>query len=94
MSNCFSLCFRLARNDLEAKDSLAKVSLRMKKYANKGWQSLEFNVGDQVWLKMTLQIWKNLHQMDVPIGIVSCYDGSFEIVEKVGNVAYYLNLPG
>ncbi|KAK4382008.1 hypothetical protein Sango_2915900 [Sesamum angolense] len=44
----------------EAKDSLAKAQLRMKKYADMGRRHVEFSVEDQVLLKLTPQIWKNI----------------------------------
>ena len=40
----------------EAQDSLAKAVRRMKKCADKGRRSLEFNIGDKVMLKLTPHI--------------------------------------
>ena len=77
----------------KAKDSLAKATQRMKKYADQGRRPLEFSVGDKVWLKLTPQVWKMLYRKDVHKGLISRYDGLFEIIHKVGNVAYRLNLP-
>lgn len=42
----------------KAKDSLAKATRRMKKYANRGQWPLKFSMGDRVWLKFTPQVWK------------------------------------
>lgn len=77
----------------EAQDSLAKAARRMKKYADKGRRPLEFQVGDKVLLKLTPQIWKKISSKTVHRGLIQKYDGPFEIVKKVGNVAYRLQLP-
>ena len=49
-------------------------------------------MGDKVLLKLTPQIWKKImgtkHR-----GLVPRYDGPFEVIEKVGVVAYRLKLP-
>ena len=63
----------------------------MKKYADKGRRPLEFNVRDEVLLKLTPQIWK-ISSKTVHHGLVLKYDGPFEIVKRVGNVAYRLKL--
>ena len=77
----------------EAQDSLRKAAKRMKKYADKKRRLLEFNVGDKVLLKLTPQIWKKISSKTVHRGLIPKYDGPFEIVSKVGNVAYKLKLP-
>ena len=92
-----SWAYQLALNQQDmfekAKDSLAKATRRMKKYADQGRRPLEFRVGDRVRLKLTPQVWKKLHRKDVHKGLISRYDGPFEVIQKVGNVAYRLNLP-
>ncbi|XP_073105624.1 uncharacterized protein [Elaeis guineensis] len=65
----------------------------MKKYADRGRRGREFQVGDQVLLKLTPQIWKKISSKMVHQGLVPKYDGPFEIVKKVGAVAYRLQLP-
>ena len=77
----------------EAKASLEKAARRMKKYADQRRRPLEFEVGDQVLLKLTPQIWKKIKSRKIHKGLVQKYDGPFEIVKKVGAVAYRLNLP-
>lgn len=77
----------------EAKASLEKAVWRMKKYADRKRRPLEFEVGDQVLLKLTPQIWKKIKSRKIHKGLVQKYDGPFEIVKKVGNVAYRLKLP-
>ncbi|KAJ4722993.1 Retrotransposon protein, putative, Ty3-gypsy subclass [Melia azedarach] len=77
----------------QATDSLAKASRRMKKYADAGRRPLEFDVGDKVLLKLTPQIWKKISSKTVHRGLVPRYDGPFEVVKRVGRVAYRLKLP-
>ena len=88
--------YRFARDKQEmierTIDSLAKASRRMKKYADTGRRPLEFNVGDNVLLKLTPQIWKKLNIKMVHRGLVPNYDGPFEVMKKVGQVAYRLRL--
>ena len=78
---------------LQARDSLVKAARRMKKYADKKRRALEFNVGDMVMLKLTPQIWKKITSKRYHKGLVQKYDGPFEVVKKVGSVAYRLQLP-
>jgi hypothetical protein len=77
----------------QARDSLAKAQRRMKKGADASRRPLEFNVGDAVLLKLTPQIWKKIKSKIVHRGLVPKYDGPFEVVKRVGNVAYRLKLP-
>ncbi|KAG6474774.1 hypothetical protein ZIOFF_068713 [Zingiber officinale] len=77
----------------EAQGSLRKAARRMKKYADKKRRPLEFSVGGEVLLKLTPQIWKRISSKNAHRGLIAKYDRPFKIVEKVGNVAYRLNLP-
>lgn len=56
-------------------------------------RSLEFEVGDQVLLKLTPQIWKKIRSRKIYRGLVQKYDGPVEIVKKVGAKAYLLTFP-
>ena len=87
--------FVKSRQDLldEARDSLKKASRRMKKYADKGKRPLEFEEGEKVFLKLTPQIWKKILNKQFQRGLIPKYDGPFEIVKRIGNVAYKLKLP-
>ncbi|KAG8376249.1 hypothetical protein BUALT_Bualt09G0043400 [Buddleja alternifolia] len=87
--------FARAKQELldEAKDSLSKAQRRMKKYADLGRRDVEFSVGENVLLKLTPQIWKKISSKTVHHGLIPKYDGPFEILKKVGNVAYRLRLP-
>uniref|UniRef100_A0A803P659 Reverse transcriptase domain-containing protein n=1 Tax=Cannabis sativa TaxID=3483 RepID=A0A803P659_CANSA len=88
----FLAAYQFARDRTElfelARDILKKASRRMKKYADKHRRDLEFFVGDQVLLKLTPQIWKKITDKRYHEGLVQKYDGPFEIVQKVGAVAY------
>lgn len=77
----------------EAKDSLEKAQKRMKKYVDQNERPLEFKVGDMVLLKLIPQIWKKIDRRVRHRTLVSKYDGPFEVVEKVDEVAYRLKLP-
>ncbi|CAA0808162.1 Unknown protein [Striga hermonthica] len=78
---------------VEARDSLAKAQRRMKKYADRGRRDVQFAVGDLVLLKVSPKVWKQISAKAVHRGLISKYEGPFEIVSKVGNVAYRLKLP-
>ncbi|RVW30894.1 Transposon Tf2-12 polyprotein [Vitis vinifera] len=77
----------------EARDSLEKVAKRMKKYADRDRRPLEFQVGDRVLLKLTPQIWKKISSKTRQRGLISKHDGPFEVIKRVGQVAYMLKLP-
>uniref|UniRef100_A0A803QPS3 Reverse transcriptase domain-containing protein n=1 Tax=Cannabis sativa TaxID=3483 RepID=A0A803QPS3_CANSA len=56
-------------------------------------RDLEMSVGDKVMLKLTPQIWKKITEKGYHKGLVQKCDGPFEIVQKIGAVAYKLKLP-
>ena len=87
--------FAKSRQDFldEAKDNLEKASRCMKKYADKGRRPLEFKQGEMVLLKLTPQIWKKIRYKQFQRGLIPKYDGPFEIVKRIRNVAYKLKLP-
>ena len=65
----------------------------MKKFVDKGRRPLEFQVGDKVLLKLTPQIWRKFRSESVHRVLILKYDGPFEVVKSVGDVAYKLKLP-
>ncbi|RVW62992.1 Transposon Tf2-12 polyprotein [Vitis vinifera] len=77
----------------EAQDSLEKAVRHMKKYADRDRRPLEFQVGDKVLLKLTPQIWKKISSKTRQRGLISKYDGPFEVIKRVGQVTYMLKLP-
>ena len=81
--------FAMSRQDLfdEFRDSLEKASRRMKKYADRGRRPLEFEQGEMVLLKQTRQIWKKIINKQFQRGLIPKYDGPFEVVKRIGNVA-------
>ena len=73
-------------------DQLEKAQHRMKYYADKKRSEREFQVGDEVYLKLqpyrqsSLALRKNLK-------LSSRYYGPYPVISKVGTVAYKLQLP-
>ncbi|GKA23318.1 putative reverse transcriptase domain-containing protein [Tanacetum coccineum] len=63
----------------------------MKSYADKRRKPLEFSVGDYVLLKVSP--WKGVVHFRKKGKLASRFVGPFEIIEKVGPVAYRLDLP-
>lgn len=43
-------------------------------------------------LKLTSQIWKKISGKIVQSSLIAKHDGPFEVVKKVGEVVYWLNL--
>ncbi|EPS68408.1 hypothetical protein M569_06362, partial [Genlisea aurea] len=76
----------------ELKDNLRRSQQIMEHYYNKKHRPLEFNVGEQVWLKphgpqfagLTGTKYSKLHPR---------YFGPFKIKSKIGELAYELDLP-
>ncbi|GKD72949.1 hypothetical protein Tco_1331231 [Tanacetum coccineum] len=63
---------------------------RQKSYANKRRKPLEFEVGDQVLLKVSP--WKGVVRFGKKGKLAPRYVGPFEILERIGPVAYWLRL--
>lgn len=79
---------------VEAIDSLELAQNSMRKYANQHRLDVQFEVCDLLLLKLPSHIWKKIGEKFVHCGLIPQYDGPFEIVKKVENVAYRLKLPG
>ncbi|GJR81079.1 putative reverse transcriptase domain-containing protein [Tanacetum coccineum] len=75
----------------QIKDRLKAARDRQKSYADKRRKPLEFIVGDYVLLKVSP--WKGVVRFEKKGKLVLRFVGPFEIVKKVGPVAYRLDLP-
>nr|GFD37228.1 putative reverse transcriptase domain-containing protein [Tanacetum cinerariifolium] len=75
----------------EIKDRLKAARDHQKSYADKRRKPLEFSVGDYVLLKVSP--WKGVVRFGKKRKLAPRFVGPFEIVEKVGSVAYRFDLP-
>ncbi|GKB40044.1 reverse transcriptase domain-containing protein, partial [Tanacetum coccineum] len=75
----------------QIKDRLKAARDRQKSYADKRRKPLEFSVGDYVLLKVSP--WKSVVRFGKKGKLAPRFVGPFEIVEKVGHVAYRLDFP-
>ncbi|GJR06434.1 putative reverse transcriptase domain-containing protein [Tanacetum coccineum] len=73
------------------KDRLKVARDRQKSYADKRMKPLEFSVSDYVLLKVSP--WKGVVRFGKRGKLAPRFVGPFEIIEKVGSVAYRLDLP-
>nr|GEV88123.1 putative reverse transcriptase domain-containing protein [Tanacetum cinerariifolium] len=76
---------------IEIKEGLKTARDRQKRYADNRRKPLEFSVGDKVLLKVLPR--KGVVRFGKRSKLSSRYVGPFEIVERVGPVAYRLRLP-
>lgn len=74
------------------KDHLAAAQLRMKLQADKNRTEKEYQVGDQVLLKLQPYSQSSLVNRPYP-KLAFKFFGPYKILERVGNVAYKLDLP-
>jgi hypothetical protein len=72
-------------------DNLKAAKSRQETYANKRHRSLEFEVGNHVYLRVSPM--KGVKRFGVKWKLAPCYIGLFPIHEKCGTVAYKLDLP-
>ncbi|GJW40549.1 putative reverse transcriptase domain-containing protein [Tanacetum coccineum] len=75
----------------QIKDRLKAVRDGQKSHADKRRKPLEFSVGDYVLLKVSP--WKGVVRFGKKWKLAPRFVGPFEIIEKVGPVAYKLDLP-
>ena len=74
------------------RDNLKKKTRdRQKSYANNRRRDLQFEIGDRVFLKISP--WKGVLRFGKQDKLSPRYIGPYEIVSKVGPVAYKLKLP-
>ncbi|KAI3805345.1 hypothetical protein L1987_27640 [Smallanthus sonchifolius] len=72
-------------------DNIRVARSRQKSYADKRRKPLEFQVGDMVLLKVSP--WKGVVRFGKKGKLAPRYVGPFKILERVGKVAYKLDLP-
>ncbi|KAJ4701059.1 Retrotransposon protein, putative, Ty3-gypsy subclass [Melia azedarach] len=73
------------------RDRLKMAQDRQKSYADKRRRNLEFAVGDYVFLRVSP--WKGILRFGKRGKLSPRYMGPFEIIERIGEVAYRLALP-
>ena len=76
----------------QLKQELASTRNRMKQFADRKRSDREFEVGEQVYLRLRYQHLKSINQGPVT-KLSPKYFGPFTITEKIGKVAYKLQLP-
>ncbi|GJZ28744.1 putative reverse transcriptase domain-containing protein [Tanacetum coccineum] len=73
------------------KEKLKEARSRQKSYADKHHRTLNFKPGDHVFLKVSP--WKGVQRFGIKGKLSPRFIGPFEVLEKVGEVAYRLALP-
>jgi hypothetical protein len=73
------------------RENLRVAQSRQKSYADHRRRELSFEVGDFVYLKVSLM--RGLHRFEVRGKLAPRFIGPFKILEKRGEVAYQLELP-
>ena len=73
------------------RDNLKKARDRHKSYADNRLRDLQFDIGDRVFLKISL--WKCVLRFEKRGKLSPRYIGPYEIMSKVGPIAYRLKLP-
>jgi hypothetical protein len=76
---------------VQIRERLAAARDRQKSYADRRRKPLEFNVGDRVLLKVSP--WKGVIRFGKRGKLNPRYVGPFTIIERIGPVAYRLDLP-
>jgi hypothetical protein len=75
------------------KHHLGRAALHMKHHADKNRTEQEFNVGDLFFLKLQPYIQSLWMPLRANQKLASKYFGSFCVTQKVGKIAYKLDLP-
>jgi len=74
------------------RDQLSRAQLRMKQKADRHRSDVEYQIGDQVLLKLQPYAQSSLVNRPFP-KLAMKYYGPFSVLERVGNAAYKLELP-
>jgi hypothetical protein len=77
----------------ELKQHLLKAQARMKRFSDLKRTERHFSVGDWIFLKLQLYRQLSIKGKKGNQKLNPKFYGSFEVLSKVGKVAYYLNLP-
>jgi hypothetical protein len=72
-------------------DNLKSTKSRQETYVNKRRRPLEFEVGDLVYLRVSLM--KGVKRFGVKGKLAPCYTGPFLILKKCGSMTYKIDLP-
>ncbi|CAN6728768.1 unnamed protein product [Malus baccata var. baccata] len=81
----WQLAHELARAHLE------KASKKMKKWADRKRRNVEFQTGDQVFVKLNASQHKSTRGLHK--SLLRKYEGPFPIIKKIGKAAYVVELP-
>ena len=73
------------------RDRLKVVQSRQTSYADLHQQEVEFSVGDYVFLKVSSM--RGVNRFGIKGSLAPRYVGPFMIIERIGDVAYRLDLP-
>ncbi|XP_076945107.1 uncharacterized protein LOC143616023 [Bidens hawaiensis] len=74
-----------------AREKLKEAQSRQNSYADQRRRIVEFQVGDQVFLKVSPC--RGVRRFGIKGKLSPCYIGPFEILERIGEVSYRLALP-
>ncbi|PON33887.1 Ribonuclease H-like domain containing protein, partial [Parasponia andersonii] len=75
----------------DIQERLKEIQSRQKSYADPKRREVEFDTSDSVFLKVTPR--RGVTRIGVKSRLVLRYIGLFEIIERIGPMAYRLNLP-
>ncbi|KAJ5675356.1 hypothetical protein N7462_008253 [Penicillium macrosclerotiorum] len=78
---------------LDAEHSLAFAAMKMKLYYDTHHKAIHFRVGDWVYIKLGAGYDIVANRQNIPRKLAQRYVGRFQIRERVGKLAYRLNLP-
>ena len=76
---------------VKIKQTMLASQSRQKSFSNQRWKDLEFEVGDKVFLRVSLM--KGVYRFGSRGKLRPHFVGLFEIVERIGPVAYHMALP-
>lgn len=76
----------------DLKSNLNRAQERMKKFSDKKRREMEFAMGDYVFLKLQPYRFRSLASR-INEKLSSCYYGPYEVLERIGKVAYKPRLP-